>query len=122
MEANDDRLGTRDWPWLMPDLHCCSILIPFRALCFFALAAGPRKYKAFIPVQCQLSCHLLSPSSVKLDSAHALHLLFSEVTLCCFLLVLVRRIGDILHSSISQGLSLLLTLEESLLVLDIFEN
>jgi hypothetical protein len=48
--------------------------------------------------------------------------LFSEVTLCCFLLVLIRRIGDILHSSISQGLSLLFTLEESLLVLDIFEN
>ena len=114
----DWRRGT-DLGW-MPNLHCCSIPVPFFSFLRWRLARTSMRPLYPFNINCRVIYYL--QGSVELDSADALDLLFGQVTLCCFLLVLARSMGGLLHSSISQGLPLLLALEKSLFVLDIFQN
>ena len=64
----------------------------------------------------------LFSSLVELHTSNAFYFLFCELCPRCLLLVLIWCLSSLLDSSISLCLPPLLTLEKSLLVLDIFQN
>ena len=64
----------------------------------------------------------LFSSLVELHTSNAFYFLFCELCPRCLLLVLIRCLSGLMHSSIFLCLPPLLTLEESLFVLDIFQD
>jgi hypothetical protein len=81
-----------------------------------ALAAGPPELGV------NLSLRIVLPPSIELDPAETFHLILREVALRLFLLGTARSMSHLLQRRFPQGFPLLLTLEQGLFILDVFQN